>query len=56
LAPGLPISIGGQYPPAVASPALGGDTVGVLSDWLGMSAEEVDGLVASGTVATGRSE
>ncbi|RAV10346.1 2-methylfumaryl-CoA isomerase [Mycolicibacterium sp. GF69] len=56
LAPGLPISIGGQYPPAVASPALGDDTVGVLRDWLEMSAEEVDGLVASGTVATGRGE
>jgi 2-methylfumaryl-CoA isomerase len=56
LAPGLPISIGGQYPPAVASPALGDDTVGVLSDWLGLSGEEVDGLVASGTVATGRAE
>lgn len=56
LAAGLPISIGGQYPPAVASPALGDDTVGVLGDWLGLSAEEVDGLVASGTVAKGRAE
>ncbi|KUI19583.1 mesaconyl-CoA isomerase [Mycobacterium sp. GA-1285] len=54
LAPGLPISIGGQYPPAVASPALGDDTVGVLSDWLGLTAAQVDGLVASGAVATGR--
>lgn len=56
LAPGLPVSIGGQYPPAVASPALGDDTVGVLSDWLGLSAEEIDGLLASGTVAAGRAE
>ncbi|WP_326547247.1 CoA transferase [Mycolicibacterium sp. ND9-15] len=56
LAPGLPISIDGQYPCAVASPVLGDDTVGVLNDWLGLSAEEVDGLVASGTVATGRGE
>nr|WP_090281257.1 CoA transferase [Mycolicibacterium komanii]CRL77413.1 putative acyl-CoA transferase/carnitine dehydratase [Mycolicibacterium komanii] len=56
LAPGLPISIGGQYPPAVASPALGDDTVGVLSDWLGLTEEQVDGLVSSGAVATGRAE
>nr|WP_090338876.1 CoA transferase [Mycolicibacterium malmesburyense]CRL66895.1 putative acyl-CoA transferase/carnitine dehydratase [Mycolicibacterium malmesburyense] len=56
LAPGLPISIGGQYPPAVASPALGDDTVGVLSDWLGLTADQVDGLVESGAVATGRAE
>ncbi|MGE2718769.1 CoA transferase [Mycolicibacterium celeriflavum] len=56
LAPGLPISIGGQYPPAVASPALGDDTVGVLSDWLGLTTDQVDGLVESGTVATGRAE
>lgn len=54
LAPGLPISIGGRYPPAVASPALGDDTVGVLGEWLGLTAEQVDGLVASGAVATGR--
>lgn len=56
LAPGLPISIGGQYPPAVASPALGDDTVGVLSDWLGLTDEQVEGLVSSGAVATGRVE
>ena len=54
LAPGLPISIGGQYPPAVASPALGDDTVSVLSEWLGLTADEVDRLVESGAVATGR--
>lgn len=54
LAPGLPISIGGQYPPAVASPALGDDTVAVLSEWLGLTDEQVDGLVTSGAVATGR--
>lgn len=56
LAPGLPISLGGQYPPAVPSPALGDDTVGVLSNWLGLTPDEVDGLVASGAVATGRTE
>ncbi|OBK73326.1 CoA transferase [Mycobacterium sp. 1164985.4] len=56
LAPGLPISIGGQYPRAVASPALGDDTAGVLNEWLGLSIEEVDRLVAFGAVATGRAE
>ncbi|KUH98270.1 mesaconyl-CoA isomerase [Mycolicibacterium acapulense] len=54
LAPGLPISIDGQYSPAVASPALGDDTVAVLGEWLGLTADQVDGLVASGAVATGR--
>ena len=53
LAAGLPISIGGQYPAAMPSPALGDDTVAVLSDWLGLTGDEVDRLVASGTVATG---
>jgi 2-methylfumaryl-CoA isomerase len=53
LAPGLPMSIEGRYPPAVASPALGDDTTGVLGEWLGLTAEEVSRLVESGTVATG---
>ncbi|KUH99046.1 CoA transferase [Mycobacterium sp. IS-3022] len=56
LAPGLPMSIGGRYPSATASPALGDDTAGVLNDWLDMSADEVDRLVRAGTVATGRAE
>lgn len=56
LAPGLPMSIGGQYPPAVPSPALGDDTAGVLSEWLGLAADEVVRLIESGTVATGSGE
>jgi 2-methylfumaryl-CoA isomerase len=51
LAPGLPLSIGGVYPPAVASPALGDHTAAVLRERLGLTAAEIDGLVASGTVA-----
>jgi 2-methylfumaryl-CoA isomerase len=51
LAPGLPLSIGGEYPKAVASPALGDDTAAVLIEWLDMSSAEVDQLIASGTVA-----
>ncbi|ULE33111.1 CoA transferase [Mycobacterium sp. IDR2000157661] len=53
LAPGLPVSVGGNYPPAVASPALGDDTTGVLSEWLGLTADEVARLVETGAVATG---
>ncbi|BBY16688.1 CoA transferase [Mycolicibacterium litorale] len=53
LAAGLPIAFGGAYPPAVAAPALGDDTAAVLSEWLGISAEEIDRLTRSGSVATG---
>jgi 2-methylfumaryl-CoA isomerase len=53
LAPGLPMSIEGRYPPAIASPALGDDTTGVLGEWLGLTTDEVSRLVESGTVATG---
>ncbi|HET6735653.1 CoA transferase, partial [Mycobacterium sp.] len=52
LAPGLPISIDGAYPPAVPAPALGDDTAAVLNEWLGMDADDVDRLIQSGTVAT----
>ena len=51
LAPGLPVSIDGAYPAAVPAPALGDDTAAVLSDWLSLSAEDIDGLIQSGTVA-----
>ena len=51
LAPGLPMSIGGVFPPAAAAPALGDHTSAVLSDWLGMSPGEIGRLVESGTVA-----
>jgi 2-methylfumaryl-CoA isomerase len=45
------VSIGGVYPPAVAAPALGDHTAAVLSDRLGLTADEIAGLVAAGTVA-----
>jgi 2-methylfumaryl-CoA isomerase len=51
LAPGLPMAIDGVYPPAVAAPALGDDTAAVLTDWLGMSPDEIDKLTETGTVA-----
>ena len=51
LAPGLPISIDGAYPPAVPAPALGDDTAAVLGERLSLSAEDIDGLIRSGIVA-----
>jgi 2-methylfumaryl-CoA isomerase len=51
LAPGLPLTIDGVHPPAAAAPALGDHTGAVLRDRLGLSAAEIDELVASGTVA-----
>jgi 2-methylfumaryl-CoA isomerase len=50
LAPGLPVSIDGDFPQAVAAPALGEDTAGVLAEWLGLSAGDIDQLTESGTV------
>jgi 2-methylfumaryl-CoA isomerase len=50
LAPGLPMAIGGVYPPAVAAPALGDDTAAVLEEWLGLSADEIARLTDAGTV------
>ena len=52
LAPGLPMSISGVYPPAVAAPALGDHTVAVLRERLGLSSQEIDRLTESATVAT----
>ncbi|HEX9498709.1 MAG TPA: 2-methylfumaryl-CoA isomerase, partial [Mycobacterium sp.] len=51
LAPGLPLSIDGVYPPAVAAPALGDDTAAVLREWLQLNHEEIRQLAESGTVA-----
>jgi 2-methylfumaryl-CoA isomerase len=51
LAPGLPLSIDGTYPPAVAAPALGDDTAAVLGEWLGMTPDEIGRHIESGTVA-----
>jgi 2-methylfumaryl-CoA isomerase len=51
LAPGLPMSIDGTYPRAVAAPAVGDDTAAVLSECLGLSPDEISRLTESGTVA-----
>ena len=52
LAAGLPAALDGAHPPAVAAPKLGGHTVEVLCDWLGLTAAEVRRLVESGTLST----
>lgn len=52
LAAGLPSSIDGTHPPPVAAPALGDHTAAVLRQRLGMTPDEIDRLVQSGTVAT----
>jgi 2-methylfumaryl-CoA isomerase len=51
LAPGLPLSIDGTYPKAVAAPALGDHTADVLRTTLGLGEAELAELFASGTVA-----
>ncbi|OBK87306.1 CoA transferase [Mycolicibacter sinensis] len=51
LAAGLPASLDGAHPPAVAAPELGADTGQVLAE-LGMSIDEIDRLRQNGTVAT----
>lgn len=50
LAPGLPVSINGDYPAAVAAPALGDDTAGVLTEWLGFGGDDIKALNEAGTV------
>ena len=50
LAPGLPVSINGDYPAAVPAPALGDDTAAVLAEWLGLDEGEIVALTDSGTV------
>ena len=53
LAPGLPMAVHGSYPAATAAPALGDDTVAVLTDWLGITTDDITELRQNGTVATG---
>lgn len=52
LAPGLPMSVDGAHVAAQPAPALGDDTTAVLAE-VGYTADEIAGLVESGTVATG---
>lgn len=52
LAAGLPASFDGVHSPAVAAPALGAHTGQVLAERLGLTAQDIDGLRQSGTVAT----
>ncbi|GFG87183.1 CoA transferase [Mycolicibacter algericus] len=51
LAAGLPASLDGVHPPAVAAPALGADTEQLLTE-LGMTIDDIELLRRNGTVAT----
>lgn len=52
LAPGLPMSVDGAHVAPQPAPALGDDTAAVLTERLGLTEEEIAGLVESGAVAT----
>jgi 2-methylfumaryl-CoA isomerase len=52
LAAGSPMSIDGAHSAAVAAPTLGEDTLGVLTERLAMSPQDVHRLCESGVVAT----
>ncbi|MCI4673923.1 CoA transferase [Candidatus Mycolicibacterium alkanivorans] len=52
LAPGLPMSVDGAHVAAQPAPTLGDDTAAVLTERLGLSAQEIADLVESGVVAT----
>ncbi|MFN8032612.1 MAG: CoA transferase [Mycobacterium sp.] len=52
LAPGLPMSVDGAHVAPQPAPALGDDTAAVLAERLGLTEEEIAGLVESGSVAT----
>ena len=51
LAPGLPLIVDETHSPATPAPALGDDTAAVLSEALGMGADEIARLYESGAVA-----
>lgn len=52
LAAGLPLSLDGLHPPAVAAPTLGDDTASVLANRLGIGPQELAALIDAGTVIT----
>jgi 2-methylfumaryl-CoA isomerase len=50
LAPGLPIAFDGDHPASAAAPMLGADTVGLLTERLGLHADDVTRLTSGGTI------
>ena len=48
--PAWPVRVNGKPPKVEASPMLGQHTADVLTEWLGLSADEVDGLKNDGVV------
>ncbi|WP_343602608.1 CoA transferase [Mycobacterium sp.] len=51
LAPGLPIAVDGDHPPAAAAPRLGRDTAEILTGRLGLSAADIERLAGAGIIA-----
>lgn len=50
LAPSTPMSFNGVHPPVRSAPANGQDTAAVLAEHLGLTPDEIDQLVAAGTI------
>jgi hypothetical protein len=50
IAPGLPLAFDGKHPAGVAAPALGGDTVAVLTERLGLSTADIERLTNAHTI------
>lgn len=51
LAPGLPLRIDGEYPPAVPAPALGEHTAAVLRERLALTDAQIAELLDAGTIS-----
>lgn len=51
LAPGLPLRIDGEYPPAVPAPALGQHTAAVLRERLALTDAQIAELLDAGTIS-----
>lgn len=51
LAPGLPLRIDGEYPPAVPAPALGDHTAAVLRERLALTDAQIAELLDAGTIS-----
>jgi 2-methylfumaryl-CoA isomerase len=50
-APGLPMAIDGTHPASAPAPALGQDTAGILSQYLGLTTADIERLMVAKTIA-----
>ncbi len=51
LAPAMPVAFDGVHPASAAAPALGADTAGVLTEYLGLTADDLAQLATAKTIA-----